>query len=279
MTAPWPRPHPILCALLLACADDEADDGGDPDDGGPTDADTDTDADSDSDTDTDTDTDTGSTHAFAPATVLVAAWFGYDAETGGMVDVVTPYGTIESRIRLEVGSTDWEATGFDGERTDLYCVIELPLTDSSFAAWAQADPGIWFGVAYTGATPDTDCSADEGYDIDPAAYAGFPDLATALASAHPWGIGVGEIGADNLALLGYVAGYPYQVLPPGSIVGGYALDGVRNGVSEQLFAVAHPIDDRGLVDHTAYLDAGDVHAGGELASGYYRFYFLYVDRL
>jgi hypothetical protein len=252
---------------LLGCGDDDKPRGGD-------DADADADADTDADTDADADTDSDADH-FVPATILMSAWFGYDAASGDLVDVVSPYGTIESRIRLEIGDDAWEATGFDGYATELYCVLELPLTGATAAPWADTDPDVWFGARYAGAPPDSDCTAADGYDVDPAAFAGYADLPDALASAT-WGVGVGELSPDNQALLDYVAAYPYAVIPPGAVFGGYVEDGVLGTVQDQAMAVAHPIDGAGFVDLTTYLDAADAHPpGGPLASGYYRIYFLY----
>lgn len=268
----WRRTLAIggLGAVLAGCRADEPGPRAVDPDADPV-ADPDPDAAPDPDADPDPDPD----RWFVPAVVTLSASFGYDRDRGILVDGITPYGTTESRLRLEVGDARWADTGFDPYQTERYCVVELPLGGGGPAPWAAGDPAVWFGADYQGAPPDSDCDAAHGYDVLPSAFAGHPDLATALA-ARGWGVGVGEPSVVDPVMADFVSTYPYAVVPEGALLGGYASDGLLGQVTGRVMAVGHPIDADGFVDHTAWLDATAAHPGGDgLASGWYQLFFLY----
>ena len=68
-----------------------------------------------------------------------------------MIPVTSTYGEIPPTLQVKVGNAEWEANGLDPQLTDLYCVVEMELTDSTFAPWAQTE-GLYYGVASSAAT-------------------------------------------------------------------------------------------------------------------------------
>lgn len=232
-------------------------------------ADTDTDAGTGDDDDDDAvetaPTGTSDDGFFVPAAVQPYAYFGFDLTSGTLVEVTTSYGAVTPSIEVAIGNEDWEASGLDYSRTDLYCVAQLPLTDSTFASWAQTE-GLYYGVDYVGPDVLTSCTEANGFIVD-----GYGDGEIATAFAGAWGVGVGELtatGADSLA------GYTYSGVPEGSFFGGWFNDPLLGRVVADQLALAGEVDPSFAVTGN-YLQASAVNPGNGISTGFYEVLALY----
>jgi hypothetical protein len=215
---------------------------------------------------------TGSTgpEYFTPAAIQPYAYFGFDLTTGTLVDVNSAYGAIEPSIEINIGNEEWEASGLDYNRTDLYCVVQLPLTDSTFAPWAQA-AGLYYGVDYTGEQPLTSCLAENGFEVDPAWTYGYGDGALAAVFAAQWGVAVGPLTPDGEASL---AGYTYASIPEGSFFGGVFYDPLLETMVDGQLAYAEEVDPTMTLTGN-FLQASTVNPGNGIATGFYNVIALY----
>ena len=234
------------------------------DDKGDTDLDTDAGDDDDDDDVPTAETGGDGDDYFVPAAVQPSAYFGFDAATSSMVDVTTPYGTLTPSIEISIGNAEWQANNLDPNLTDLYCVVQLPLTDSSFASWAQAD-GYYYGVDYTDGTPLTNCTLDNGFDVDPGWTYGYGDGALAGVFALPWGVAFGPITPDGEA---FIDGYTYANIPEGSFFGSAFNDPNLMEVIDGQVALATQLDENFALT-TNFIAGTDVTLGNGLVTGFY----------
>jgi hypothetical protein len=208
---------------------------------------------------------------FVPAAIQPLAYFGFDLTNGTLVTVHTSYGDIEPAIEVNIGNEDWLASNLDTQRTDLYCFVQLKLTDSTFAPWAQA-AGLYYGVDYTGAEPPlTNCLAENGFEVDPGWTSGYGDGALATIFGLQWGVAVGPLTADGEAAL---AGYSYAGLPEGSFFGSVFYDPLLDTMVDGQLAYAEELD--GTLTTTGnFLQASTVNPGNGIATGFYTAVALY----
>ena len=115
-----------LAAGLSACSDD----------GDSAITDSESDADTDSDTDTDTDTDADSWDADV---IMVDAWFGYDAETGTIVQGIVDGDAQQNLILATIANHANLMTGTPSQ----YCFVSWPIPDGTVAANDAFDSSYW----------------------------------------------------------------------------------------------------------------------------------------
>jgi hypothetical protein len=254
-----------LALGLTACSGDEGKD--------TTDTDTDPVTGDDDDDDTVTETaDTsnggGGDQYFSVAIVAPSAAFGFDLATATLVDVEDPtYGTLTPSIFLVVGNAEFQASG-DYYATDTWCYVELPLTDPAPAPWATTS-GLWYGIDYAGDAPLSNCTAADGFEVDPAELYGYASLADYMAG--PWGVGVGEM---TPTAEGYWASYPYDYAPVGTFFGASFNDGLLGYEVPDNVAFAYEIDPTHTITGN-YLQANIINPGNGIVTGYYRIIALY----
>ena len=127
--------------------------------------DDDDDAGDDDDDDETAPTGTPGSPYFDADSIFLAAQFGYNGSTSSAVAVDFGDGTpYEPGIEIILATANWS---FDAADQANYCIIILPLTNSSTAPAAIADPRLFWGAQYnTAEAPLTNCNTP-GYELDP----------------------------------------------------------------------------------------------------------------
>ena len=128
--------------------------------------------------------------------VTVMAWsaqFAYDPATLRIVPLEVPgLGSQPASIDVVLAGADFEASGYDFSREDLYCIVSLYLPSDPAPAWVTSDPNLMFGADH-GADDggSTGCNT-EGFQLAPRVWG--PDPVKTLSELPGgWGVAVGPL--------------------------------------------------------------------------------------
>jgi hypothetical protein len=254
-------------------------------DGGTTDGATDTNTNTNTNTDGGGGGDSGGGGtgggAFDPSFMTIAGDMPWDGTANQLVDVNIQGYAIPASITIEFGDSVWNAQGFDASLTDHYCFLVMPLTSSAFAAWAQGNPDVYYGVDFTGTIDDvvTNCG-DATHPM--AALFGTNDIRDAIVTYYgTWGLGVSKPGPlfDQFTSTTFLAN---------NCVGAYVQnadfvvpsDGVSSGQDHYYsFPVAmDPTTFEAQIDSNYYfisVPPNQVFDGVSLATAWYRIFDFY----
>lgn len=206
----------------------------------------------------------------------VDATFGWDRETGSLVDVVTDYGDIPPAIAISLGERRWANDDFSSE-SEAYCLIVLPLTDSFPAPnWVNFDLSLYYGFDYQlEERPLTDCGTED-YAYDENLWG--RNLAADWATLG-WGVAIGDLRPE------YQKSFATSILLPHLVGAQINNQLIRTSGNEGVLgyvAVVSAIDaGHQLVvepdGRQPMLPAEDVAVpGGGMASGLYQVLPLYI---